>query len=137
MIGFISCDNLNDAARIYRLGRRIERATEKNETKLLNSDLQNDWGLSTILKIDTLINNELDYSVELMLPVDTARSIELTIQMLPNMIENFQDKEAIFSLHFIKTGKIIYEYRIKYIQIKNNKYEMEIINKIRQPNMRS
>lgn len=134
LFGLYSCENLNDAAKLYRLGRRIEKVSEKKEKNPINSYRQNDWGLSTIMKFDTLTTIGIDYSVALLLPIDTTRSIELTIQMLPNMINNYTDKEATFQLFFIQSKTTLIEYRIKYIWIRNNKYNFEILDKIRQPN---
>ena len=132
------CNNVNDAAKIYRLGKRIDRVIENDNSPnpVLKAKTQNDWGLCTIISVDTLKTKGADYTVELQLPIDTTQSIELTIQMLPNMIDNFKDKEAIFDLYFIQTKTVMFEYRIKYIWIDKNKYDFEIINKIRQPNTR-
>ena len=128
----MSCD---DAAKLYRLGKRIERATNNHES-LTNNEKgikQNDWGVSTVIGIDTFINKEADYSVDLLLPVDTSNSILMTMSILPYLITGYSENESNIVLNFFQDTSLVNKYLVNYAQTSNNQYKYKVIRKYDSP----
>jgi hypothetical protein len=135
LIFLLSCDNAYDAAKLYRLGKRIERATNNRES-LTNKEKgrkQNDWGVSTFLGIDTLTNKEADYSVDLLLPVDTSKSILMTMSVLPHLITGYSENESNIDLNFFQDTLLVNKYLVNYILTSNNQYKYKVIRKYDSP----
>lgn len=134
-IVFTSCDNVNDAAKLYRLGRRIERVSVNDESlnEYKESKKQNDWGVSTIMKIDTLKNDSAKYSVDLRLPVDTLKSIYMTMSVLPHMIKGYSENESDFILNFYQDSLIVIKYLVHYKKTSKNQYDYRLIKKYDSP----
>lgn len=130
-----ACDRANDAAKLYRIGRRIERATNDNELLNGNRDngKQNEWGKSSLIQVETLQNSEADYSVDLRLPIDTSRSIFMTMSVLPHMIEAYSEKESKMMLNFYLDTTLVKRFLVNYKWISTNKYDYRVIKKYDSP----
>lgn len=135
LLFLLSCDNVNDAAKLFRLGKRLERATNNRES-IINIEKerkQNDWGVSTFIGMDTLTNKEADYSVDLLLPVDTSKSVLMTMSVLPHLITGYSEKESNIVLNFFQDTLLVNKYLIKYIQTSNTQYKYKVIRKYDSP----
>lgn len=120
-----SCNDFNSIIKLIVLGNRIERMDNKNEA---NESNNNSWGLSKIIKIDTLESRDYNYSIDLLLPADTSNSIKWTIRALPKMINDFQFKENIFKLNFYKDTLKVFSCKIQYELNGNNGFTYKLYN---------
>jgi len=107
VFSLISCKNGSDSAKALRIFKNINRVSENHE-KVKESKQHSNWGLGTIIRIDTLDINSNRFKILILLPQDTLNSIALTSKLLPEIMPNSFEKDFEGELYFFIDTTLIF-----------------------------